>query len=235
MEYSKIKNIIEAALLAAAKPLTTNQLETLFNMGDNEAVTKDQIRQALKELETDYAGRGVELKKISSGYRMQTNQELEPWVSRLWEERPPRYSRALLETLAIIAYRQPVTRGEIESIRGVAVSTNITRTLQEREWVRVVGHREVPGKPAMFGTTKEFLDYFNLKHLDELPTLAELKDLDAFHPELDLDGEQAAADEPANEDPADTDKLETTEKVVESASNIVELETVVAEMPEQVH
>lgn len=247
MEYSKVKRVIEAALFAAAKPLTVKQLESLFDLGDNnESATKDQIRQALKELQEEYAERGVELRKVSSGYRMQTQQELEPWVSKLWEEKPPRYSRALLETLSIIAYRQPITRGEIEEIRGVAVSTNITKTLQERDWVRVVGHRDVPGKPAMFGTTKEFLDYFNLKHLDELPTLAELKDLDAYHPELDLEGEgdqSKKASAEANEENAEVEvEVENSEEVSNDdadasaeSNNVVELEAAAAETPEQVH
>jgi segregation and condensation protein B len=142
----------------------------------------------LDALQAEYTGRGIELKQVGSGFRIQVCQGYEPWIARLWQEKPPRYSRALLETLAIIAYRQPITRGEIEEIRGVGVSANITRTLQEREWVKVVGHRDVPGKPALFGTTREFLDYFNLRSLDELPTLAELKDIDSLYPELDLEG-----------------------------------------------
>jgi segregation and condensation protein B len=223
MEYAKLKNIIEAALLAAAKPLTVNQLEKLFEDSEAEPVEKDKLREALKELQQEYENKGVELKHVASGYRMQVRQELEPWIARLWEEKPPRYSRALLETLSIIAYRQPITRGEIEDIRGVVVSSNITRTLQEREWIRVVGHRDVPGKPAMFGTTKEFLDYFNLKHLDELPALAELRDLDSIHPELDLEG--------ANEG----ESTEAAEAEAElEASNVVELEAA-AEQPEKLH
>jgi segregation and condensation protein B len=195
VEATKVKNIIEGALLAAGKPLSLGQLEDLFAAPEQpERPSRDQIRQALNEIEQDYASRGMELKQVGSGYRIQVRQELEPWIGRLWQEKPPRYSRALLETLAIIAYRQPVTRAEIEEIRGVVVSTNITRTLQEREWVKVVGHRDVPGKPALFGTTKEFLDYFNLKSLEELPTLAELKDLDRLYPELDLEGREVTAE-----------------------------------------
>jgi segregation and condensation protein B len=195
MDPTKVKNIIEGALLAAGKPLSLGQLEDLFAAPEqSERPNRDQIRQALNQIEEDYANRAMELKQVGSGYRIQVRQELEPWIGRLWQEKPPRYSRALLETLAIIAYRQPVTRAEIEEIRGVVVSTNITRTLQEREWVKVVGHRDVPGKPALFGTTKEFLDYFNLQSLEDLPTLAELKDLDRLYPELDLEGREASAE-----------------------------------------
>jgi segregation and condensation protein B len=194
MDLQKIKNIIEAALLAAARPLSINELDELFALPEQQSRPgRDEIRQALDALQTEYAGRGIELKQVGSGFRIQVCQGYEPWIARLWQEKPPRYSRALLETLAIIAYRQPITRGEIEDIRGVSVSANITRTLQEREWVKVVGHRDVPGKPALFGTTREFLDYFNLKSLDELPTLAELKDLDSLYPELDLEGDRAVA------------------------------------------
>jgi segregation and condensation protein B len=201
MDLQKVKNIIEAALLAAARPLSLNELDEMFELPDQPRPSRDEIRQALDALQAEYSGRGVELKQVGSGFRIQVSQGYEPWIARLWQEKPPRYSRALLETLAIIAYRQPITRGEIEEIRGVSVSANITRTLQEREWVKVVGHRDVPGKPALFGTTREFLDYFNLRSLDELPTLAELKDLDSLYPELDLEGERsgaaATAEEPA--------------------------------------
>lgn len=193
MDFQKVKNIIEAALLAAARPLSLNELDEMFALPEQQRPGRDEIRRALDALQEEYAGRGIELKQVGSGFRIQVCQGYEAWIARLWQEKPPRYSRALLETLAIIAYRQPITRGEIEDIRGVSVSANITRTLQEREWVKVVGHRDVPGKPALFGTTREFLDYFNLKSLDELPTLAELKDLDSLYPELDLEGERAAA------------------------------------------
>ncbi|MBA3582231.1 MAG: SMC-Scp complex subunit ScpB [Gammaproteobacteria bacterium] len=192
MDLKKIKNILEGALLAAAKPLSINQLDELFNLEDQARPSRDDVRKALGELQQDYAERGVQLKEVASGYRMQVRQEYEPWIGRLWEEKAPRYSRALLETLVIIAYRQPITRGEIEEIRGVAVSTNIVKTLQEREWIKVVGHRDVPGKPAMFGTTREFLDYFDLRALDELPTLMEIKDLDKLYPQLDFEGQPAA-------------------------------------------
>ncbi|MCB1926165.1 MAG: SMC-Scp complex subunit ScpB, partial [Gammaproteobacteria bacterium] len=180
-----LKSIIEAALLAAGRPLTLDALLALFN--EIECPDRKTLRNTLTELAADYEGRGIEVVEVASGWRIQVRQACSPWVSRLWEERPARYSRALMETLALIAYRQPITRGEIEDIRGVSVSTNIIKTLMEREWVHVVGHRDVPGKPSLYSTTREFLDYFGLKTLDELPTLAELRDLDEINRELDLD------------------------------------------------
>lgn len=181
----KLKHIVEAALLAAGKPLSIDRLLTLFL--DEEQPDRQQIRHALETLQQEYSGRGIEVREVSTGWRIQVTQNCAPWISRLWEEKPGRYSRALLETLALIAYRQPVTRGEIEDVRGVAVSTNIIKTLLEREWVRVVGHRDVPGRPSLYATTREFLDYFGLKGLDELPTLAEIRELDDLNPSLDLD------------------------------------------------
>lgn len=186
MDESEIKRVLEAALLAAGRPLTLDRLAELFTVkgsGPDRAV----LRSALEGLSADYAGRGIELKEVASGYRIQIRRSMTDWLSPLWEERAPRYTRALLETLALIAYRQPITRGEIEEVRGVVVSTNIVRTLLERGWIRVVGHRDVPGKPAMFGTTREFLDYFGLKRLEDLPTLAEIKDgLPELSPQADL-------------------------------------------------
>lgn len=197
MDDRQLVNIIEAALLAAATPLSLNQLETLFD-GEDKRPSRDALRAALRQLMADCEGRGVQLSEVASGWRLQVRAELAPYVSRLWEERPQRYTRALLETLALIAYRQPITRAEIEEVRGVSVSSNIVKTLQEREWIRVVGHREVPGRPAMFGTTRQFLDYFDLKGIDQLPSLAELKDLDSILPELALEaasaGESGKAD-----------------------------------------
>ncbi len=181
----KLKQILEASLLAAGKPLSLDQIVALFK-GD-EQPDRQAIRDALDVLRGDMEGRGIELREVGSGFRIQVRSEFAPWVSRLWEERPGRYSRALMETLALIAYRQPVTRGEIEEVRGVSVSTHIIKTLEEREWVRVVGHRDVPGRPALYATTRAFLDYFNMKSLDDLPTLAEVRDLDAIEPELDFD------------------------------------------------
>jgi segregation and condensation protein B len=184
MNSDLIKKIIEGALLAAGKPMDIARLESLFE--DEERPPRDQIKAALEEIEGDCRGRGFQLKHIASGYRLQVNQELAPWVNRLWDEKPKRYSRAMLETLSLIAYRQPLTRGDIELVRGVAVSSDIIKTLQERDWVRVVGHRDVPGRPALYATTKKFLDYFNLKSLEHLPALSEIKDFAELDPELEL-------------------------------------------------
>jgi segregation and condensation protein B len=174
--------IIEAALLAAGKPLTVAQLGDLFE--SHERPDNADIRAALEEVGQRCEDRGYELTEVASGFRFQVRQSLSPWIGRLWTERPAKYSRALLETLALIAYRQPITRGEIEEIRGVAVSSNIIKTLHEREWIRVVGHRDVPGRPAMYATTRQFLDYFNLKNLDQLPALAEIRDVETLNAEL---------------------------------------------------
>jgi len=185
MDTEQLKLVIEAILLAAGRPLTLDQLLALFE--EQEKPERKLLRDAITALQADYAGRGIDLIEVGSGYRIQVRASMQSWVSRLWEEKPARYSRALLETLALIAYRQPITRGEIEEVRGVSVSSNIVKTLQEREWIQVVGHREVPGRPAMYGTTRHFLDYFSLKSLDELPSLAELRDLNDIGRELDLD------------------------------------------------
>jgi segregation and condensation protein B len=184
IEFPQLKRIIEAALLAAAQPLSLPQLLALFT--ETEMPGHDDVARALEELGHDCADRGVELREVASGFRYQIREDVHVWVARLWTERQTKYSRALLETLALIGYRQPITRGEIEQIRGVAVSTNIIKTLEEREWVRVVGYRDVPGKPALFGTTRTFLDYFNLKSLDELPALSEIRDIEEFDPQLTL-------------------------------------------------
>ncbi|HLT64359.1 MAG TPA: SMC-Scp complex subunit ScpB [Pseudohongiella sp.] len=182
-----LRQIIEGVLLAAGKPMPIAALSELFL--EAERPDNDKIRAALQQIAEDCEGRGFELKEVASGFRFQVRQHLSPWVSRLSEERPQRYTRALLETLGLIAYRQPITRGDIEEIRGVAVSSTIIRTLLDREWIRVVGHRDVPGRPAMFATTRQFLDYFNLKSLQELPPLSEIRDLDQLNPELDLGDE----------------------------------------------
>ena len=184
MNDLEIKHVVEAALLGAGRPLSLEQLSGLF--GKRSAPDRETLRRALRMLAEDYEGRGIELKEVASGYRVQIKRTMSDWLTPLWEERAPRYSRALLETLALIAYRQPITRGEIEEVRGVAVSTNIVRSMLERGWIRVVGHRDVPGKPAMFGTTREFLDYFSLKKLDDLPPLSEIRDLGDLNVELDL-------------------------------------------------
>lgn len=182
MSETGLIQILEGALLAAGKPLTVAQMAELFE--EHERPENAAIREAMKEIAERCDDRGFELVEVASGFRFQVRQPLSPWVARLWHERPAKYSRALLETLALIAYRQPITRGEIEEIRGVAVSSNIIKTLHEREWIRVVGHRDVPGRPAMYATTRQFLDYFNLKNLDQLPALAEIRDLDTLNAEL---------------------------------------------------
>ncbi|MDT8384844.1 MAG: SMC-Scp complex subunit ScpB [Gammaproteobacteria bacterium] len=180
----KIQNILEAALMAAGQPLSMDRLLNLFL--DTNQPSRDEIHQALAALAEACEGRGIELVEVASGFRYQARQENAEWVARLWEEKPARYSRALLETLALIAYRQPITRGDIEDIRGVSVSTNIIKTLMDRDWVKVVGHRDVPGKPAMYASTRQFLDYFSLKNLSDLPSLAEIRDIDSINAELDL-------------------------------------------------
>lgn len=186
MDETEIKHVIEAALLAAGRPLTIDRLSELFS-AKSSTVDRPTLKRLLDTLSADYQGRGIELAEVSSGYRIQVKRSISDWLNPLWEERAPRYTRALLETLALIAYRQPITRAEIEEVRGVVVSTNIVRTLLERGWIRVVGHRDVPGKPGMFGTTREFLDYFGLKKLEDLPPLAELKDgLPELSPQTDL-------------------------------------------------
>ncbi|MHC1481075.1 SMC-Scp complex subunit ScpB [Frateuria aurantia] len=185
MQIEQLKPIVEAALLASNQPLSLVQLRELF--AAEPGVDRDQLLRALQALQDDCATRGVELVEVAGGWRFQVRPDVYPWLSPLWSEKPGRYSRALLETLALIAYRQPITRPEVEQIRGVAVSSSIMKTLEEREWVRVVGHRDVPGRPALFGTTRTFLDYFNLKSLDELPTLAEIREMD--DPQLSFNDE----------------------------------------------
>ena len=203
---SELKNIIEAALLVAGQPLSIDKLVSLFP--ENSLPTRDEVQAALRELDRDYAARGIELKKIDHGYRFQTRERYADWIARLSEERPVRYSRALLETLAIIAYRQPVTRGEIEEIRGVGVSTEMIKTLLGREWIKQVGTRDVPGRPALFGTTRGFLEHFNLEGLSDLPPLAELRDIDKLSAELNY---QLPIEEPppASAQPPPQDHAET--------------------------
>lgn len=184
MDQTEVKYFLEAALLAAGRPLNIDHLQGLFD--GRMTPEKSELRAAIAALNDDYAERGIVVSEVASGFRMQVKKAMADRLQKLWEDRPPRYSRALFETLALIAYRQPITRGEIEEIRGVAVSTNIVRQLLEREWVRVVGHRDVPGRPAMFGTTKLFLDYFSLKKLDDLPPLADLSDWESLRVQLNL-------------------------------------------------
>ena len=181
----QLQRILEGAILAAGEPLSAERLSGLF--GEQEGPDLAAIRQALADIQASYEGHGFELVEVASGWRIQVRQNLAPWVNKLWEEKPQKYSRALLETLALIAYRQPITRGDIEEVRGVSVSSHIIKTLVEREWVKVVGHRDVPGRPALFATTRQFLDYFNLKSLDELPALSELKDIDSLSVAFDFE------------------------------------------------
>lgn len=206
MSDSPLSRVLEAVLLAAGRPVGIEQMRELFE--EHQRPTAEEIRAALAELEADCAGRAFELREVASGWRVQVRPPFAEIVSRLWQERPSRYSRALLETLALIAYRQPITRGEIEDIRGVTVSTTIMRTMQERGWIRVVGHREVPGRPELLGTTREFLDYFGLKSLDDLPTLAELRDLDDIKVQLEFPGGRPVAEIPALPAPSTGDSPE---------------------------
>jgi segregation and condensation protein B len=180
----QLQNIIEAALMVAGRPLTIANIQKLFD--ETAEPNAQEIRTAIQALTERYTNSAIELREVASGFQFQAKTDYAPWLSRLWEERPPRYSRAFLETLALIAYRQPITRAEVEEIRGVAVNSAIIKTLMEREWVRIMGYKDVPGKPALLGTTKAFLDHFNLKSLDELPTLAELKDLDSQEAKLQI-------------------------------------------------
>jgi segregation and condensation protein B len=220
--------IIEAALFAASEPLSLDRLQGLFF--DDEKPEKSTLREILAQLQQQCEGRGVELVEVASGYRYQVRKKFAQWVSRLWHERATRYSRALLETLVLIAYRQPITRAEIEDIRGVAVSTSIMKTLLERSWARVIGHRDVPGRPALYATTREFLDYFNLMSLDDLPPLSELKDFDQINAELDLrmPGEERDSDrdEQAKDADADAEDDDFDEDVTEASDAITDVDDV---------
>ena len=223
MNPSELVRVLEAILMSAEKPLSFAELMKYFPV--KELVTKVAVRQALAELSGRCEGRGFELKQVANGYRYQTRSEYKYWVSKHWDEKPPRYSRALLETLALIVYRQPTTRAEIEEVRGVAVSSNIIKTLVEREWIRVVGHKEVPGRPEMFGTTPQLLDYFNLNSLDELPALPELKNLDEIYPELSKDAPKktlSSAVDSVNPDALTNDSAETLESENEDPSEETE-------------
>lgn len=232
MENDQLKMIVEGALLAAGRSLDISQLEKLFDedllgraLGKVEVAgsdgteqgrpERDQIKAVLEDIAADCVGRGFELKQTGSGYRFQVRQELSQWVNRLWDEKPKKYSRALLETLALIAYRQPITRGDIEEIRGVSVSSEIIKSLLEREWVRVVGHRDVPGRPALYATTKQFLDYFGLKSLEQLPDLNEIKDIEEINPELAFGVAQQLVE-----------SVEGSEESLDSEAKPVELEGV---------
>jgi segregation and condensation protein B len=210
MNEQYVRNVIEAALLAAGRPLAADELVTLFDERDGS--NTDEVLAAIAALRTDYETRGLELVEVANGFRIQIRHAVAQPVSRLWQERPTKYSRALLETLALVAYRQPITRGEIEQIRGVAVNPNIIKTLLERSWIRVVGHRDVPGKPELLGTTRDFLDYFSLRKLDDLPTLAQLKELEELRVQLTLPGADKA------ELTAETESLPTVDVVALAAA-----------------
>ena len=190
MKPQDIRNVVEAALMVAEQPMSVDRIIALFPPELGEPPTRELMRTILEDLRQEYAGRGIELQEVASGFRVQVRAELAPWVNRVWQERPPRYSRALLETLAIIAYRQPITRAEVEAIRGVAVSSQLIKTLMERDWIRIAGHRDSPGHPAVYATTRGFLDYFNLKTLNELPPLTEPREMR----EVDLELFQRAQD-----------------------------------------
>jgi segregation and condensation protein B len=198
MNAHYVKNVIEAALLAAGRPLTVDELVGVFDQRDGSTVA--EVNTALAALRAEYETRGLELVEVASGHRIQIRALVAEPVSKLWQQRPAKYSRALLETLALVAYRQPITRGEIEQIRGVAVNPNIIKTMHERNWIRVVGHRDVPGKPELLGTTREFLDYFGLQKLDDLPTLAQLKELEDLRVQLALPGAEPIAEPDAEPD-----------------------------------
>ncbi len=234
METEQIKQIVEAAILAADGPLDRDALLMLFDEGDRP--DRVSLSKALESLQQDYEGRGVELREVASGFRFQVRRDMGPWVSRLWQEKPPRYSRAVMETLALVAYRQPITRGEIEEVRGVTVSTQIIRTLQERNWVRVVGHRDVPGRPAMYATTRQFLDYFDLKSLEDLPPLSEIRDLDRINEELQLeddagDAEAARDGEGAGVGGEESDEQDSAEDR-EAEDNLVSFVSAAEDEPE---
>jgi segregation and condensation protein B len=205
VDKTMLRKIVEGAILAAAQPMTVARILELFD--EDVAPAKDEVLAVLHDIQADNAERGFELKEVASGWRFQVREETAPWVNRLWDEKPQKYSRALLETLALIAYRQPITRGDIEEIRGVAVSSHIMKTLMERDWVKVVGHRDVPGRPSLYATTRQFLDYFNLKNLEDLPSLSEIRDLDELNNVLNLGDEEGLGekdDEVIPDVPAET-------------------------------
>ena len=203
MNKQTLKQTLEALLMASDRPLTAEELFNLLFQQDDKVQRRD-VQQSLDALVAECEERGVELKQVASGYRYQTREKFSPSIAQLWREKPPRYSRALLETLALIAYRQPITRAEIEEVRGVSVNTYMVRLLEEREWIKVVGHKEVPGRPAQYATTKDFLDYFNLSSLDKLPTLLEMEEVVRLHPELQIEDRQDEA--VADDDAAQTGK-----------------------------
>lgn len=215
-----LRKIIEGAILASGQPMTITRMLELFD--EEVAPTKEDIQAALDAIQADTHMRGFELKEVASGWRFQVRENLAPWVNRLWDEKPQKYSRALLETLALIAYRQPITRGDIEEIRGVAVSSHIMKTLMERDWVKVVGHRDVPGRPSLYATTRQFLDYFNLKSLEELPSLSEIRDLDDLNPVLNLDEEGIGEKDTDTPIPDENPPALVVDPVLDNATAFVE-------------
>lgn len=220
-----VRNIVEGALLAAGEPVSFERLLALFE--EDEGVGRAELKAALEALEAAMEGRGLELKEVGSGWRIQVREDLAPWISRLWEQRAPRYTRALLETLAVIAYQQPVTRSDIEQVRGVSVSSNIVKTLLERDWIRILGHRDVPGRPALYGTTRAFLDYFNLRALDELPPLAEIRDLDKINQEFGFESMADEADDEAEaavEEKSDETGDEPREDIMQASADLADPE-----------
>jgi len=236
MSENPLSRVLEAVLLAAGRPVGVEQMRELFE--EHQRPSAEEVRAAIAELQTDCAGRAFEVHEVASGWRVHVRPQFAEVVSRLWQERPSRYSRALLETLALIAYRQPITRGEIEDIRGVTVSSTIMRTMQERNWIRVVGHREVPGRPELLGTTREFLDYFGLKSLDDLPTLAELRDLDDIKVQLEFPGGGPVPGMPTLPAPGVGDSNDEEASVDEDAagqSSDPEAPTLVAAPPDEEH
>lgn len=234
-----LRKIIEGAILAANQPLTIARMIELFDQ--NSAPSQEAVREALEAIQADCIERGFELKEVASGWRFQVRENLAGWVNRLWEEKPQKYSRALLETLALIAYRQPITRGDIEEIRGVAVSSHIMKTLMERDWVKVVGHRDVPGRPSLYATTRQFLDYFNLKRLEELPSLSEIRDLDEMNSALELNVDDEGLGEPDTDVPIGIESagsaaaLEPEEFIDgEEAYESLAPDTVAPELPQEI-
>jgi segregation and condensation protein B len=209
-DRSLLRRVVEGALLAAGEPLNRDKLLSLFPE-DEVQPEKEDLMAVIEDIQADYKDRGFELKQVASGWRFQVVEEVAPWVNRLWEEKPQKYSRAMLETLALIAYRQPITRGDIEEIRGVAVSSHIIKTLSERDWIKVVGHRDVPGRPSLYATTRQFLDYFNLKSLEELPSLNELADIEKLNQELDFETDQKLQAEGVNPEQSDSDSAPVAE------------------------
>lgn len=229
MQKEKLQNILEAIIISAEKPLSIEKLLGFFQPED--LVNRNDVKKALFDLQQSFTTHGFELVESASGFRFQTKEEYKQWVTQHWDEKPAKYSRALLETLALIVYRQPITRAEIEDIRGVAVSSHIVKTLQERDWIRIVGHKEVPGRPSLLGTTRQFLDYFNLKSLDEMPSLSEIQDIDKLYPELDLKIQEELGDiDPDSEtqdspdDDIDNDSLEENLRIEEMNQDVNDID-----------